>query len=111
MNWLWWRKPVEVARVIEREKMPRSCVCFHNVFIITDRGAGRTCEQCGQHYVLKLVQRFLDNEGRCPDCNGDLYEGPSGGVSMNVHCAKGHRFNLTMLPGGSGEPTVILERI
>ena len=30
-------------------------------------------------------------EAKCPDCNGDLYEGPCGGMMMNVHCDKGQR--------------------
>jgi len=32
---------------------------------------------------------------KCPDCGGDLYSGPSGGMMTNVRCDKGHRFNIT----------------
>ena len=31
----------------------------------------------------------------CPDCGGDLYSGPCGGMMMNVSCKNGHRFNIT----------------
>ena len=34
-------------------------------------------------------------KGECPDCNTDLYEGPCGGMMMNVRCENGHRFNIT----------------
>ena len=32
----------------------------------------------------------------CPDCEGKLLEGPSGGLSTNMICEScGHKFNLT----------------
>ncbi len=33
--------------------------------------------------------------GICPDCKGDLYDGPSGGLATNVICSEcGHKFNV-----------------
>jgi len=34
---------------------------------------------------------ILDS-GECPDCGGQLYKGPRGGLAMNVRCDKGHTF-------------------
>ena len=30
--------------------------------------------------------------GRCPDCGEQLYEGPRGGLAMNVRCVNLHTF-------------------
>jgi hypothetical protein len=32
---------------------------------------------------------------KCPDCGAGLYGGPCGGMTMNVRCDNGHRFNIT----------------
>ena len=53
--------------------------------------------------------RILQN-CKCPDCNGDLYEGPCGGMTMNVCCDKGHRFNITA-PELQGMAPFFAERI
>jgi hypothetical protein len=47
----------------------------------------------------KLFQQIA--KGICPDCNKkqDFYEGPSGGLSTNIKCAEGHRFNVTPMVG------------
>ena len=34
-------------------------------------------------------------QAECPDCGCDLFEGPCGGMMMNVVCDNGHRFNIT----------------
>ena len=47
---------------------------------------------------------------KCPDCGGDLYTGPCGGMTMNVNCDNGHRFNITN-PELAGMAPFIAERI
>lgn len=47
----------------------------------------------------KELARSKENEGniKCPNCGGtEWYEGPSGGLSVNIECTKcGDRFNYT----------------
>jgi hypothetical protein len=40
---------------------------------------------------------FVFATSKCPDCGGALYEGPSGGGSVNIYCGHcGSKFNLTL---------------
>jgi len=32
------------------------------------------------------------NTGKCPDCGGQLYESPRGGLAMNVKCNNNHLY-------------------
>jgi hypothetical protein len=48
----------------------------------------------GKPRLTEKESEILSNY-KCPDCDGDLYEGPCGGMTMNVHCDNGHRFNVT----------------
>ena len=37
--------------------------------------------------------------GKCPDCGGDLLEGPRGGMAINVKCEGCHnKFNVPPRP-------------
>lgn len=55
-----------------------------------------------------MIEKLTDVEvaaldkGKCPDCDGDKFlEGPHGGASVNIKCAKcGARFNI--VPGCPG---------
>ena len=39
-------------------------------------------------------------ERRCPDCNGFIFRpGPRGGMSQNIECVCGSRFNITYYRG------------
>jgi DNA-directed RNA polymerase subunit RPC12/RpoP len=50
--------------------------------------------------LLSDEQKALE-EGRCPDCSStDFFEGPCGGMSVNIKCAHcGSKFNV--VPGWS----------
>lgn len=55
------------------------------------------CCKCGRKTVNTLA-RHIFTHGTCPDCLSPLYEGPCGGMSMNVKCSSdrcGSRFNIT----------------
>jgi len=48
------------------------------------------------------------NEGRCPDCGGQLLAGPRAGMAINCACNSCHQeFNLGDIPGGR----IIMERM
>lgn len=49
-------------------------------------------------YRNELEEEML-GKGRCPDCKSkEFWEGPRGGMAMNITCAKcGSRFNI--VPG------------
>lgn len=57
--------------------------------------------------------------GKCPDCGGTKFlEGPHGGLSVNIKCAKcGARFNIVPRLAGSfgkeriGRPTRAIETV
>lgn len=43
-----------------------------------------------------LLQKFK-RTFKCPDCGGTLYEGPQGGLAVNVRCGScGAQFNLVV---------------
>ena len=44
---------------------------------------------------IEGVSIWHDWNGRCPDCSGEeFFEGPSGGLSVNIRCGKcGNWFN------------------
>lgn len=44
-----------------------------------------------------MEEESLIRDGNCPDCAGDLVEGPHGGLSVNWYCSNkycGSRFNV-----------------
>ena len=43
--------------------------------------------------TVQDVERM--KEGLCPDCDEFLEYGPRGGLSQNLICPKGHRFNVS----------------
>lgn len=47
---------------------------------------------------LTLEETAILDTGKCPDCDGQLYKGPRGGLAMNVACDKGHTFWVAPLP-------------
>lgn len=58
--------------------------------------------------VTEDEARFLD-DGMCPDCKGDkFYEGPHGGMSVNVMCSGcKSEFNITPgIPGTFGKQRI-----
>lgn len=52
---------------------------------------------------MAIGTELTDWNGVCPDCgNTEFYEGPSGGLCINVKCANeacGTRLNVAHLPG------------
>lgn len=59
---------------------------------------------------LSEIQILILQKGKCPDCDGSLYEGPCGGMMMNVRCDNGHKFNITN-PEIQGMAPFIAQRI
>jgi len=51
---------------------------------------------------LTIKEVAAIDKGKCPDCGStDFYEGPHGGMNVNVECAEcGARFNI--MPGMKG---------
>lgn len=52
--------------------------------------------------------RFMQEKMRCPYCKSELYEGPSGGASVNMFCGNpdcNSRFNVGLPPIPFGEFT------
>jgi len=39
---------------------------------------------------LTAQEQAILNEGKCPDCNGQLYITTRGGLAMNLECAECH---------------------
>lgn len=80
-----FRKPIAVA------KFSGVCPdCGGNDSIVRPGGL-RECNGCGRkerNLILAGIER-----GVCPDCERELYDGPSGGASQNVVCGNGHKFN------------------
>jgi len=47
--------------------------------------------------LTRIQSEYIWENSKCPDCHGDLMEGPRGGVSVNVKCSNplcGHEFNV-----------------
>lgn len=44
----------------------------------------------GDKLTLEEAEKL--DAGICPDCGGQLYRGPRGGLALNVKCDKGHTF-------------------
>jgi len=46
----------------------------------------------------EIISKRIEKEKCCPDCGGKkFYDGPCGGASQNIECAKcRHRFNFYM---------------
>lgn len=84
--------------VIELETGPKKCICGFTSFNIYNNGALYKCPSCQQRYVATLTEK-VNKTGACPDCGSKLFEGPTGGCSMNVQCEKGHRFNISFMMG------------
>ena len=45
--------------------------------------------------IVVLLGVMVTNQGKCPDCGGQLLKGPRGGAAINVMCEKcRHEFNI-----------------
>lgn len=68
-------------------------------------GATEPCWRTGVYDTLDVAEtdpvRAALAKGICPDCgSGDFYEGPRGGLSVNIKCAGcGSEFNVAMAGG------------
>jgi len=86
------RVRVELLAPIEGEEYPEQCQCGARSFHLITEGQQQLqrCAVCRTRYRSTLAAAVLNE--KCPDCGGELYEGPMGGAAMNIHCATGHRF-------------------
>jgi len=95
------------APAIKSEEAPKRCGrCGAGTMVMTGGGSHYTCQGCGQVHIATLAQKVIDTH-KCPDCGGDLMEGPAGGCSVNFKCSKDeHYFNISFLFGD-----ILVERI
>ena len=103
----WWGKGDQVnsdAKHVFAIVLPMSAILFlwgcRNPVAITEKAAVRRMRKC----ELTDSQKRKLWKGKCPDCGGDLLEGPHGGMSVNVKCEKcDSRFNVCMVKGTFAE--------
>ncbi|SRR5258706_7079850 len=82
----------ELAPPFESDEYPKKCLCGSASFHLIHDGNEQLqrCAECRRRYRSILVAKVMKH--KCPDCGGQLYEGPSGGAAMNIYCDKQHRF-------------------
>ena len=63
---------------------------------LLQQGCTQLCDQ--MEMDDDKLRKHIEDHGTCPDCgSGQFWEGPSGGLSVNITCCGcGHKFNNSM---------------
>jgi hypothetical protein len=75
---------------------PPKYPCQECIMTIMNQGCTQLCDK--MEMDDNKLRKHMEIHRKCPDCgSSQFFEGPSGGMSMNISCCGcGHKFNNSM---------------